>query len=336
MIYIFLFLLPVFLLLAISIAIKFVYWRLAFYFLVFILGLFAYGTGNMVVFILLWVGMGIVIYMERGKKVNFPLRNVAIGTLLFLSAILIGNYTGVVTLDAGQAFVRFWPAIPFILGLIYLLNPRRKNNAGLVLIELSAIFIALNLLFFAGDDFTWQHPAFFMALIAFWPLFFLLLAVQAFRGWMASGDENYLAFFRRLTVDNQKAKKEDSSLNKLFSKINFLLPGLSGWKPVESSFLAFMGKITIKLSHQDLAFENVRKKGLRLSLVAVFGKIELIIPDDVLVVTDDKRLVKPSRHTKLEMNQSNYDRVIEDEDPVRLLISTRRIFGAIVLKTNED
>lgn len=308
LVFMLLYLSPLILFLIISIAFDIIYWRRAFYFLVFVLGFFAFSTGNLLLLVLLWIGIMAVFFMKEEDRTRFPSGVIASMVLLFLIVSYGLNALEVIEMNAGAVFVRFWPVIPLVLGLIYLFNPRSDFKTGLVLLEIAGIFIFLNALFYMGEGITVQNPVFAGIIILFWPAFLFLLAVDAYRGWKESGDRNY---------------------------INFLTPRLvtgKEWSPENTSLLSVLGKLTFELSEQDLLFKNVRKKSIRISGTAVLGKVEIRIPRDTVIVSDDKKMTNFPGKSKRAIIKGNYDRTIKENDKIRLIINTRRILGTVERK----
>ena len=309
MLYVFLLISPVIILLIISIKQKLVYWRRVVYYFIFVLGLLAYASNNLFVFIGLCIGMVVVVLMDRDKDLNLPLKNITIMVLIFLGVVLLLNRFEIVEMDAGQIFVRFWPIIPLIIGIRYLLSSEENYQAGLVLSEIGAIFIVLNYMFFYGKNMGYaKNPIFFVLLIVFWPLFFLILAINMFLGWRDTGDTKYTSFLWPKKVDSEN------------------------WSYDHCAIMAVMGSIEVDLTKKDFEFEKVRRKKIRANVTAVFGKVVLKIPEEIVIISDNKIIMDQKRQSRLRDDKSNLNEVIEEGDLTQLLLRNKSILGKIVLK----
>ncbi len=297
---------PIFFFLYISIKEKIIYWRRIIYYVVFVLGIFAYATHNLMLFVALCAGMVVVILMDREQRINFPLKTLTILLILFLGITMMINEFGIMDLDAGEIFVRIWPFIPFVYGLKYLLSSKYDYQTGLILVELAGIFAILNIAFFYGHQISWTvfGPVMFFV---FWPLFFFLLSLNILSGWIRTGDKKYLAILKKKLIDGEN------------------------WNHGDCSLFALMTTLELNLDKEDFDRDNTEKKTVRISTAAVLGKVIIKVPDEINIITDKKVDINQAERLSFK-EEENLDTILDGSKNLsELLLRNKSIFGQIKL-----
>ena len=295
---------PIIFFLYISIKERIVYWRRIIYYVVFILGMFAYATHNIILFSALCIGMVVVILMDREQRINFPLKTLTILVILFLGLTLLINELGLMKLDAGEIFVRIWPFIPFIYGLRYLLSAKYDYQTGLILVEVAGIFAILNIAFFYGHQISWTvfGPIMFFV---FWPLFFFLLSINIITGWLRTGDKKYMTIIKNKLIDGEN------------------------WNHGDCSLFALMGTLELNLNKEDFDRDKIEKKTVRISTAAVMGKIIVRVPDEINIITDKKVDINKAKSLSFE-GKEDLDSILDGSKNLsELLLRNKKIFGQI-------
>ncbi len=306
------FLVPLGMILYLSIIYNILDWRKVLYFSVFVLAVFVYVIQNIYLLVILAIGLTFVIYMDRGSKVHFPFKIMVTGLLLFWGIIVALNEIGIIEMSTVDVFVRFWPVIPLIISLYYIYI-RNEYESGAVLLQFSFIFGVANLLFYMGDEvLEGRTPgSFFFVLVLIFPLIFLYILFDIFRQWKAFDKQNYSSTLMSKTITGDK------------------------WKPENTSIMTLMGRIKIKLDKKDLLFENTRKKSLRFNLITILGKIVLIIPENTVITTDNRKIAERAKRAGFDVNIDE-SKKIPVEDLTRLLLHTRKILGTIEIKKDNN
>ena len=176
------------------------------------------------------------------------------------------------------------------------------------MVEIATIFIVLNVLFFYGKHMSYKNPIFFGFIILFWPVFFLFLAFDMIRGWRQSGEKKYIAILRKLKVDSEN------------------------WIHDNCAFLSLLGSINVKLSKEDLAFDEVRSKKILVHVSAILGTVTITVPREVVIISGRKVIMEKSRAQRVKNNDEDLENLLDDEEFTQILLKSRSILGKIRIK----
>jgi predicted membrane protein len=217
------------------------------------------------------------------------------GLLIILIGVLflLGNLG---KLDIGEVFSTYWPLILVFIGLWHLIvHEFRRAGFGVILLLIGGFFLLVNLDIITGR--IW---------IYFWPL--LIIAAGL-----------WLIFKPRFKLFQEKApeiKEKDLDAFIIFSGIKrrFNTPEFRGGKAT-----ALFGGVDLDFTQAGLADNKAS-----IELTAIFGGIEVLVPNDWEVVVDsssifggveDKRKAAPPAETK-----------------ATLFVRATAIFGGIEIK----
>jgi predicted membrane protein len=217
------------------------------------------------------------------------------GLLIILIGILflLGNLG---RLDVGEVFSTYWPLILIFIGIWHLISHEfRSAGFGLILIPVGGFFMLVNLDVITGR--VWVY---------LWPLAIIAVGL-------------WLIFRPRFRLFKEKApeiKEKDLDAFIIFSGIKrrFSTPDFRGGKAT-----ALFGGIDLDFSEASLADNKAT-----VDLTAIFGGIEVFVPNDWEVVVDSSSIFGAV--------EDKHKAPREAEKKATLFIRATVIFGGIEVK----
>lgn len=235
-----------------------------------------------------------------------------IGVLLLLSNLGIG-----VEVNLGSLLRTYWPVIPLILGLNWLVLSFGSSKYGeekkiyfswgqfitaLIVLAIGIFFLGRNLGLFSDIDtrIFWN---------VLWPVILILIGINLLRGRaFSSGGGGRFAFMGGANVG-----------------------GPQPWKLESGSYFAFMGGIEMDLTAAELADGETL-----LDLTAIMGGIEIKIPKDMAVIYDGSAILGGVTFKNQEDGGIIAGRRIEenisDSTEKILRLQARAIMGGVEIK----
>ena len=103
------------------------------------------------------------------------------------------------------------------------------------------------------------------------------------------------------------------------------------WVLEDSTFVALLGKINLKLNEKDL--DKIRTSKIKLEVTAILGKVEISLPEEASFMAENKGFCGSIKTEKEGSErglyyENNYNYEIENEYP-GFLFNTKSIFGVI-------
>lgn len=236
---------------------------------------------------------------------------IAIGIILILNNLYEGFY-----INIGQLFRTYWPVIPLVFGLNWLVLSFESTKStegkrvffswGQFVTALVAIGIGI---VFLGNNLGWFNIETRLFWSLFWPIILILIGVNLLRGRSSTGGKGGRFVFM-------------GGAN---------IGGAQPWKLDSGSYFAFMGSIEIDLTAAEIAEgETV------LDLTAIMGGIDVKIPQDLSVIYDGSAVLGGVTFRDQEDGGIIAGRKVEhniDESSKSIVrIQARAIMGGIEIK----
>lgn len=231
-------------------------------------------------------------------------------TAAFLFAIWFLNYQG--TIDFGVTYIisRIWFIIPLWYGIKLIVKNENlsKRNSGIILAVFSGFMLILSMI----DIFTkTQEYVFYIAVVGmlvFWPIFLIVFFISVVISLFDKGETVYKSVF-----SSQKIQDAD-------------------WDMPDMSLHAVFGRLTFVIDREDIT-----QRAIRLDVLAVFGKVEIIIPEDVGLLAETKtRLgtahVLDTKSKKIIGKSVIQKPVMSEPNPRILLVTSSWLLGNVTVK----
>lgn len=143
--------------------------------------------------------------------------------------------------------------------------------------------------------------------LVFWPLIMLMFIITVVISLFDKGEEVHRTILMQRTVVCPEQELLDTSLT------------------------AFLGKLIFVVNTQSISHRAVR-----LDILALFGKVEIVIPEDVGVLSEQTTLFAAAeilgrRGRKLAGREVLRSPAAENQNP-RLLLVTRSLFGSVTVR----
>ena len=216
------------------------------------------------------------------------------GLLIILIGVLflLGNLG---KLDIGEVFSTYWPLILIFIGIWHLIAHDFRAGFGIILIMVGGFFMLVNLDIIRGR--VWLY---------FWPL--LIIAAGL---WII-----FRPRIKPIQVKVPEIKEKDLDAFTIFS----------GIKRRFDSQEFRGGKATVLFGGIDLDFTQaaLADNKATVELTAIFGGIEVFVPDDWEVIVDSSSIFGAVEDKRKSVSQA--------ETKATLLIRATAIFGGIEIK----
>ena len=228
----------------------------------------------------------------------------------FLFAVWFLNYQG--TIDFGVIYIisRIWFIIPLWHGIKLIIRNENssKRNSGLILAVFSGFLQILSMIDIFSK--TKEH-VFYIAVVgmlAFWPIFLIVFFISVIISLFDKGETVYKSIFSSKTIQNAKWDMLDTSLQAVFGKLKFVINQ-----------------------------EDITHRAIRLDVLAVFGKVEIIIPEGVGVLAEAKtRLgtahILDTKSRKIIGESVIQKPVVSEPNPRLLLVTSSWLLGNVTVK----
>lgn len=238
------------------------------------------------------------------------MRKILIGSITaILAAIWILNVLGVIDFGLIYVISRLWFVIPMWYGFKLLRQEeRRMKISGFVLMVFSGFMLALNLieLFTKGQESIYYLMI--MGIVVFWPVIIFIFLIAVIISLFERGETVYKAYLLPKTVVCPKEELLDTSL------------------------IAVFGKLTFVMSE-----ESITHRAVRLDVLSLFGKVEIIVPEDVGVLAEVKTRFSSTRlfgerNRKILGGETLQSPAANEANP-RLLLVTRSWFSSVNVRS---
>lgn len=229
----------------------------------------------------------------------------------FLLAFEVLRQMDIISFGILHVIARIWAVIPLVYGLRWIRNKESsKYKAGIVLLIFSMFMLIPNIvmLFIESQD----HMLYIMVfgMLMFWPVITVLFLGSFFIGLLDRGETTYKVFFRNKVIDDPD------------------------WNLLDISLIAMFGKLTFILHPED-----VTNRTMRLDITSVAGKVEVIIPQDVGVLSESKNRfgsfsIIDQKNRKLLGTEVIEQKIVEETSPRLLLITTSWLGNVTIKRAN--
>ena len=249
--------------------------------------------------------------LDYGRLGGLIMRKILVALIAaFLFAVWFLNYQG--TIDFGVIYIisRIWFIIPLWYGIKLIIRNENlsKRNSGIILAVSSGFLQILSMIDIFSK--TKEH-VFYLAVVgmlAFWPIFLIVFFISVIISLFDKGETVYKSIFSSKTIQNAKWDMLDTSLQAVFGKLKFVINQ-----------------------------EDITHRAIRLDVLAVFGKVEIIIPEGVGVLAEAKtRLgtahILDTKSRKIIGESVIQKPVVSEPNPRLLLVTSSWLLGNVTVK----
>lgn len=249
--------------------------------------------------------------LDYGRLGGLIMRKILVALIAaFLFAVWFLDYQG--TIDFGVIYIisRIWFIIPLWYGIKLIIRNENlsKRNSGIILAVSSGFLQILSMIDIFSK--TKEH-VFYIAVVgmlAFWPIFLIVFFISVIISLFDKGETVYKSIFSSKTIQNAKWDMLDTSLQAVFGKLKFVI------NP-----------------------EDITHRAIRLDVLAVFGKVEIIIPEGVGVLAEAKtRLgtahILDTKSRKIIGESVIQKPVVSEPNPRLLLVTSSWLLGNVTVK----
>lgn len=249
--------------------------------------------------------------LDYGRLGGLIMRKILVALIAaFLFAVWFLNYQG--TIDFGVIYIisRIWFIIPLWYGIKLIIRNENlsKRNSGIILAVSSGFLQILSMIDIFSK--TKEH-VFYIAVVgmlAFWPIFLIVFFISVIISLFDKGETVYKSIFSSKTIQNAKWDMLDTSLQAVFGKLKFVINQ-----------------------------EDITHRAIRLDVLAVFGKVEIIIPEGVGVLAEAKtRLgtahILDTKSRKIIGESVIQKPVVSEPNPRLLLVTSSWLLGNVTVK----
>jgi len=249
--------------------------------------------------------------LDYGRLGGLIMRKILVALIAaFLFAVWFLDYQG--TIDFGVIYIisRIWFIIPLWYGIKLIIRNENlsKRNSGIILAVSSGFLQILSMIDIFSK--TKEH-VFYLAVVgmlAFWPIFLIVFFISVIISLFDKGETVYKSIFSSKTIQNAKWDMLDTSLQAVFGKLKFVINQ-----------------------------EDITHRAIRLDVLAVFGKVEIIIPEGVGVLAEAKtRLgtahILDTKSRKIIGESVIQKPVVSEPNPRLLLVTSSWLLGNVTVK----
>lgn len=218
------------------------------------------------------------------------------------------NWKGVIDFGVLYVITHTWYLIPMWYG-VKLLKRQTKSMkiSGFVLLAFSGFMLIISLIELITRSQEYIYYITVIGTLVFWPLIMLMFIVTVVISLFDKGEEVHRTILMQRTVVCPEQELLDTSLT------------------------AFLGKLIFVVNTQSISHRAVR-----LDILALFGKVEIVIPEDVGVLSEQTTLFAAAeilgrRGRKLAGREVLRSPAAENQNP-RLLLVTRSLFGSVTVR----
>ena len=224
----------------------------------------------------------------------------------FFVAVEFLRWQGIIDFGALYVFSHTWYLIPMWYG-IKLAQQKSKSmkTSGFVLIVFAGFMLIMSMIELFSET---QDSIYYITVagtLIFWPLVMIMFFLSVLVSLFDKGEEVHKSFLTQRTVECPEQELLDTSLSTVLGKLTFVMN-----------------------------LKSVSHRAVRLDILALFGKVEIVVPEDVgagrtkSIVCRCRRLGKLSR--KLVGGEAVRPGGREPEP--RLLLVIRSCFGSVAVK----
>ncbi len=237
------------------------------------------------------------------------MRRIAIALVaVFLLAVWFLNWLGVIDFGVLYVVTHTWYLIPMWYGIRLAQQKQRSMKiSGFVLLVFSGFMLIISLIELFTET---QESIYYITVIGtlvFWPLIVALFLLSVIISLFDKGEVVHKSFLKQRTIKCPEQELLDTSLR------------------------SFLGKLIFVMNPKSISLRAVR-----LDVLALFGNVEIVIPEDVGVLAELKTLfasadILGKRNRKLVGREVVRSPAAESQNP-RLLLVTRSWFGSVTVR----
>ncbi|HKM18037.1 MAG: cell wall-active antibiotics response protein [Firmicutes bacterium] len=226
----------------------------------------------------------------------------------FFVAVEFLRWQGIIDFGALYVFSHTWYLIPMWYG-IKLAQQKSKSmkTSGFVLIVFAGFMLIMSMIELFSET---QDSIYYITVagtLIFWPLVMIMFFLSVLVSLFDKGEEVHKSFLTQRTVECPEQELLDTSLSTVLGKLTFVMN-----------------------------LKSVSHRAVRLDILALFGKVEIVVPEDVGVLAEQKALfaaadVLGKLSRKLVGGEVVRSPAAESQNP-RLLLVIRSCFGSVAVK----
>ncbi len=189
------------------------------------------------------------------------MRKLVIIILVALTALVgLLNFLDIIDFGILYLFSRLWFLIPTWFGIKLVVEEERsKKISGFVLLVFAGFMFVLNIIELVFDTQDLIYYIGVVGTLVFWPVVIIIFMISVIVSLFDKGEEVHKCLLRSKTVECPPQELKDTSLKATLGKLTFI-----------------MGP------------ETVTHRAVRLDVLAMFGKVEIVIPKDVGIFDSDQ------------------------------------------------
>jgi predicted membrane protein len=238
------------------------------------------------------------------------MRKILLGLIIALIAIFsILNYLEIIDFGLLYVFSRTWYLIPMWYGAKMLRQESRSMKvSGFVLMVFSGFMLILNVVELFAESQAFIYYVMILGIVVFWPLVILIFLTAVIISLFEKGEVVHKSFFLPKTIKCPEQELLDTTLVSVFGKLTFVLNQ-----------------------------ESITHRAVRLDVFTLFGKVEIIVPEDVGVLAEIKTrfaLTKifDERNRKFLGRENLRSQAAAEANP-RLLLVSKAWFGSVTVRS---
>lgn len=231
---------------------------------------------------------------------------------LLVAAVLLAvwflHWQGVIDFGVLYFITHTWYLIPMWYGVkLFRQETRSMRISGFVLIVFSGFMFIISLI----ELFTEAQAAIYyitiLGTLIFWPVVMVMFFITVIISLFDKGEEVYKAVLKRRRIVCPEQELLDTSLT------------------------ASLGKLIFEMNPH-----NITHRAVRLDILALFGKVEIVLPEDVGVLAEQTGLfgtldILGQRNRKLAGREVVRSSAAEYQNP-RLLLVVRSCLGSVTVR----